>query len=272
MRSYELFEGGSWPGSKKSIVQSMNLKNFYGALKNPKSIESKIVKNGSISGRQIYRGFSGLNKIGVYYIDPSTAPVRKSANTDNYYTWWIDHVSKKWKDYPKRSQSFICGSNPDIAGGYGEVFQLIPIKSTTIGICPDDDFWSSFKEYCPDGLNRNLNEILEALGLNLDLTSKEKFIQTLKSMNTMLLDKKNIIRLNNNLYHHSDFYLILKKNQFDIFKAMDYIYDPIKFKFRTMKWPNIKLPKYNEIWFSFPCYAIHKDIMDKLRFGNDNES
>ena len=245
-------------------MQSVDLKKFYASLKNPKSIESKIIKLGSMPGRQIYRGFTNLSKVGVYYMDPTSAPERTSANTMNYYTWWIDNVSKKWKSYPKRSKSFICGSSESIAGGYGSVYQLIPVKPTSVGICSYSDFWDSFGQFSPEGINDNIASICHDLSIPIKIKSVMDFVKLLQVINIALKDEKNRKIIDG----ETDLSEIIKKNQYDVLKAMDYLYDPVRYKFKLLEWPNTKLPVEREIWFSAPCYAVHTDIMDKIRFGD----
>lgn len=68
---------------------------------------------------------------------------RKSANTRNYYTVWMDS-DKSWAKYPKRSKSLICATSRMIALGFGTPNLLFPADSNLIGVCSDDDLWTSF--------------------------------------------------------------------------------------------------------------------------------
>lgn len=93
----------------------------------------------------LYRGgdFDGLTN-GVGFGKSIASTPRKSANTANYYTWWVDN-SEAWADYPKRSQSFIGSSSRHVSSGYGEVAFMIPFDNAKIGVCPRNDFWVSFR-------------------------------------------------------------------------------------------------------------------------------
>ena len=68
---------------------------------------------------------------------------RKSANTFNHYTIWMDNHSS-WEAYPKRSKSLICSTDSDYARGFGSVKLIIPADKNKIGVCSDSDLWESF--------------------------------------------------------------------------------------------------------------------------------
>lgn len=80
------------------------------------------------------------------YINPKQH-VRWSANTANYYTWWIEH-SKRWSKYPKRHQSMIGTTTYDSAYAGGK-YLVLPYNGSYIGVCPRDDFWPSFSNTNP---------------------------------------------------------------------------------------------------------------------------
>lgn len=87
----------------------------------------------------ILRGM-GENQQGMINSDKFN---RRSANTKNYYTLFLDN-SPAWAKYPKRSKGLICTNDPGIARGFGDVHYVFPKDSNKIGICPEDDFWASF--------------------------------------------------------------------------------------------------------------------------------
>lgn len=93
-----------------------------------------------LTGNNIYRG---IRKFDPYMYATPKRTVRYSANTTNFYTELID-ILPSWSDWPKRSQSLICASTSFIAEDYGDVYYVIPIKNTNIGICSRPDFWDSF--------------------------------------------------------------------------------------------------------------------------------
>lgn len=68
---------------------------------------------------------------------------RVSANTENYYTWWLDN-NPTWKGYPKRSKSLICSTDRNYAAYFGYLYLIIPSDKANIGICSKFDLWESF--------------------------------------------------------------------------------------------------------------------------------
>lgn len=94
--------------------------------------------------RPLWRGGSYKLPMGVGFGESTASTPRQSANTANYYTMWIDN-SPLWKEFPKRSQSFIGSSSEFVAEGYGDVALMIPFDNAKIGVCPRNDFWVSFR-------------------------------------------------------------------------------------------------------------------------------
>jgi len=99
-------------------------------------------------GFKIYRGRNKSNAynlpIDPYFIINPKQSERISKNTTNIYTALIDS-SEKWKDYPKRSRSIIATTNKGYAYSYGHPYLVYLVNGAKIGLCPSDDFWSSFK-------------------------------------------------------------------------------------------------------------------------------
>ena len=79
----------------------------------------------------------------IYILDPTKGEKRISRNTSNYYTLILDH-SKNWAKFPKRSKSIICETK-SIEAMFSEQFWIVPKNGAKIGMCPDVDFWYSFK-------------------------------------------------------------------------------------------------------------------------------
>ena len=70
---------------------------------------------------------------------------RTSANTENYYTIFLDHTLPPL-GYPKRSKSIICGNwdNKGYAESFGDIpFAIIPFDGVKIGVCPGFDMWET---------------------------------------------------------------------------------------------------------------------------------
>lgn len=91
----------------------------------------------------IWRGDD--NHQGTLSAGDSNNFTRSAANTLNWYALWIDN-SRKWKDFPKRRQSYICTNNISTADGYGDVQVVIPYDTAHVGVVPADDMWWGFTQ------------------------------------------------------------------------------------------------------------------------------
>lgn len=92
-----------------------------------------------MSKNPIFRGFNAPT-LGL--IDTNEMN-RRSANTANYYTVWMDN-DKAWSDFPKRSKSLICSTSLEQASGFGYAQMIIPADINKIGVCSNSDLWDSF--------------------------------------------------------------------------------------------------------------------------------
>jgi hypothetical protein len=123
----------------------------------------EFIKYVTDGGRLIYRGNTKLQSNTSYKVSPSNY-VRRSQNTDNYYTMMMDNLPQ-WKSYPKRSKSIICSLDIDRAKTYGgyNVHVVVPIKSINLGICPKWDIWDSFTELRrADYFNHDFETLVDA--------------------------------------------------------------------------------------------------------------
>ncbi len=129
---------------------------------------TKLVKNNDC----LYRGRTSLSSDKEFgYVDPKKGYPRESANTENYYTMWIDN-SPKWKAYPKRSRSLICTNDFESAFGSKDArFIILPEDNSNIGVCDSVDFWAAFSKTSP--FRGDLSEFNSSFkGCYLSLTGK----------------------------------------------------------------------------------------------------
>lgn len=95
------------------------------------------------STQPIYRGESGFDDD---FIITNSGTGRKSLAGPNFITLLVDS-SDEWKDYPKRSESFICSTSLGYASKFGpSKYLMIPTDKSMIAIAPKDDFWYSFSD------------------------------------------------------------------------------------------------------------------------------
>lgn len=162
---------GREPRSKEISFTDINFSEYSDALK-------YVLKKSP----KLYRGTFN-NVAPLSEIKPSQH-IRKSANTANYYTAYIDGAPE-WKKYPPRSKSIICTNSKKVADQYGNIYIVIPKNGSRFGVCPKFDFWFSFNE---------------TFGLEI---SKDGFIPTIDRFSDhvhvfikyMLGDKNNVIEI-----------------------------------------------------------------------------
>lgn len=99
------------------------------------------------AGHKIWRG---TETPGVAAYKNTNDFTRRSANTYNLYTLWIDN-HPAWKAFPQRSKSLVCTTSWDTATGYGVPHVIVPADKALVGICPESDMWESFEALAPEG-------------------------------------------------------------------------------------------------------------------------
>ena len=205
---------------------------------------------------RIYRGAFSNHK--CYLVDPSKSPDRPSANTESYYTFFINN-DKSWSKYPKRE--IICTSSYSEAFS-GDTFVVIPEDSAKVGICPGKDMWDTVTKYGgPQEVNRNITgaalNILESgrytarqlgIGVHIDNYSKLK-----KLFNVFdRVKKESITLLENSCALMSDF-SVSNMTFYDFYAS---IMNPTKLKFKSVNVGD-SLPSPREVWTDAKCLLIN---------------
>jgi len=205
---------------------------------------------------------------------------RKSANTNNYYTWLIDS-DPAWSEFPKRSKSLICSSFESYTFGFGDViYRVIPFNDAKIGVASKSDFWISFKKGLKDIYGEidldDFNSILEDLHYIITCEEEsfgypktsEEFFYKLNSMfaalNEMsdeeLKDKmKNAniimnIKTIRKVKSIEDLYSLLNPDKNDI-----ELYDYNEYKRKDIE--------YNEVWTDSKSLLVNVIIADKIELN-----
>jgi hypothetical protein len=206
-------------------------------------------------GNFIYRGISNHND--ALMVDPTSGKRRRSANVgSNYYTLLIDNLPA-WKQYPERSRSLICTTSIQKAEDYGsQRYIVFPKDSSKIGVCSDDDIFTSFpymfKKFKISSLfdfSRFMVELSRDLGLN----------KSDKDWGNMLkLFKK---RDDTDLPATSKWYRLLVGG--DSVKEIDEIMDPKKNKFQLKK-PGDTMPHSREVWTDGVSVLLTFDAYEEM--------
>lgn len=146
--------------------------------------------------RGIFRFFGPDGDRASYgYVEP-TKGVRKSRNTQNYYTWLIDN-SPRWAEYPKRSEGLICSTSFNTANSFGRGFAVVPEDNAKFGVSPGADFWISFKNVVLKNLggdmaslNDNISDILYSMGREQHPDTAEDFFHSMELISDHALELK----------------------------------------------------------------------------------
>lgn len=192
---------------------------------------------------QIFRGGSATHgKPGSCYFGNSNAGrERKSANTANYFTWWHDN-HPDWADFPKRSRSFICSNDYDIANAYGNVLLLIPFDTAHIGVIPTHDLFVAIKGPTGETLDTEnyytgkfLSRVQKQYGLS-NPESYDDFVEQLKLATKKLIDSMDNDYTKEHLMRNMKFFSAA--SYYDVIRKM---FNPKGFKQDTAS--QIELPK-----------------------------
>ena len=217
----------------------------------------------------IYRGMADVGQYVLMY------PCKRvSQNTTNVYTRLMSDILPSWKDYPKRSESFICSTSEITARGYnrGNVYQLFPSNNTLIGVCSSLDIWESFDnnftlnmDYFNDFIIRFFTKIdiykkfqktINIKGI-FNVGSKKSILNLFdyfdKLINYNFDDLKYLPYVNENSF---EFYFTFLENcaKYGIVNYLDILLNPKTNGFKLVNISDFKDFNTNkEVWFSSPC-------------------
>ena len=228
------------------------------------------------SNRKIFRGDSSIaNHLAAVAIPG----IRKSQNTSNIYTRLMSDILSSWKQYPKRTRSFICSTSAKEASLYVEpnqtsskhYFCVFPENDTLIGLCPKNDIWNSFESGLHFSSMNAFNHIMIQFFSNVLGISSDDITPIFLKDNDVILDffdkvekqyrqnpDINLLPYAIRNYHNE---LISGKSIVDILNEK---MSPENNGFSLI---NIQqLPKYKnrECWFSSKCLMIRNDIIEKI--------
>lgn len=134
-------------------------------------------------GEYFFKGFDSFSmqkhNTLAYYGSPLKN--RRSKNTLNYYTLWINNHSD-WKEFPKRN--FIFTNSLDVASGYGSssgTMIILPKNGSKIGVVPARDIWFVFRfnHYDMFDTMQLIRDLLKTSKLNNSDSCFDTFINSL---------------------------------------------------------------------------------------------
>ncbi len=211
---------------------------------------------------RIYRSITPSEAVGDILVSDPTKSERRSLQGKNYYTWLIDN-SEYWQDYPKRSKSLICSSSPNSFNT--RLYVVLPFGNPTIGICLEDDIWTSFKEALDNfGVHTmaRFEYIIDSLIMSQEDTdykttfsNKEEFFDKLKSL------KRPEPELTTLYPFVLDNIFVKHRNPLE---QIQYLLNPKLNGFKKKSLSSYDLQDTDqEVWFSAPAVLIKQEILDK---------
>lgn len=223
----------------------------------------------ALKGTLIKRNVHGAWKEVLRFTDPKSGQPRVSRNTANYYTLIIDN-SKRWKKFPKRSRSVICGIGRRVGA-----FYVFPEDGAKIGVCPSYDFWASFLKqniYDMDTFNTTLEELACASINNCsrfdnDLSLVKSVFKQIDEVK--ISDPKEFKRKTKNVWidsHRNWIKPYVDNPDMKLYDFIEKTLDPKKNGFKLVK-VGAKLTGDIEVWTDGRCILVKEGYLDDFLSG-----
>lgn len=195
---------------------------------------------------------------------------RHSRDNANHYTLILDN-SPYWKDYPKRSKSFIC------LGGLGGTYLVIPKDNSKWGICSNQDIYFSFINSDIISINKFFVELYYLSKYLFDMVISDKNYEQMKQDINLFQEKlyemtfQDIQRIIGEQYEfymekNKSFLSFLENNWGkNLFDALIETMTPIVNDFKLKSYKDlIKGDYYKEMWTDSTCLFIKNHDMEEF--------
>jgi len=222
--------------------------------------------SGYLKGKRfLYRGGSGRGWKTMIGNSVSIVP-RRSANTNNNYTLWMDY-SGLFKDFPRRSQSFIGTDDKTTAAGFGNPCLLIVADNAKVGLVGHEDIW--FVEIDPkthmdlEEFNGNMEFALRKLGYGNAKTFDE-LAKSLKATTMAKLEDAADNESNEDVEKILEKVItsIYKNGCKNMFELWEKLLTPKLFPPNTTGAEVSQHPTFGEVWIEGECGFISADGSD----------
>lgn len=207
-----------------------------------------------LSKKSIYRGIDISHDTEFLKVDPKTEKLRRSANSANYVTLFVDN-EPEWSEFPKRSQSLICSVDVNVADGYGNVFRVLPKNGSKIGVCPANDWWLSFKKLGRSDIE-HLNWELGTLFTKNNITkSDDTFERFMTSLNKVDFSK----------FDQEDFHIPLVDKE-TLLNHLHNSLDPVANKFKLQTTADFKPYQNSEVWTDGDSIMVNTHLRNYKKY------
>jgi len=231
----------------------------------------------------IYRGVEGNDyrgKFNNYYgdynvIDPKEIERVSPNASSNLYNLFFSN-SERWSEYPKRNKSLICGDfNAVSRRGDNTQMIVIPLEHVKIGVCSDDDIWTSFGNslkncsYINNFFNFIDNEY-NRIGGFVDPIDDQNWNNFVKDLN--LYDE--LRKGEENLYKYIRDNSLIEKyidEKISTLELLDELFDPKKNDFQLLEYDGTNLPTNREVWTDSKCLLVKSNMFFKYLIKNKSK-
>lgn len=218
---------------------------------------TKCTDSAVTTADHLYRGYEGPEYV---LVDPTKFSERESPNAiNNYYNLLLSNLPS-WSKYPKRNKSIVASTNSKYASHYGDLYFVLPVDNTKMGLCPENDLWMSFgKSGVPilDDLNRILTNVV---GDRIDNWRELK-----EALMQAYFDETEDFNYVQDLFeqHGCDVKIQPGKEINNWLDLVENILEPDRNGFDLI---NIRksYPLNKEVWFDSPCILVREDEYDEF--------
>jgi hypothetical protein len=243
--------------------------------------ESKVSKllNGDFSqaykqykkGNAIYRNRQSC-KENVLITNPNKKGVAKRTSPyahNNCYNLLLNNLPA-WKQMPNRD---IIGSfNHNLSQcRSGFTYIIFPKNGAKIGMCPDEDIWSSFMNSgieLLDDLNYIVDNIFGIFNIEEDFYNWNSFVESSKELDEIKNDDIEEFRLSVERVIDLNYYGFINdyiSSSVGLIDFLNKLLDPKKNGFDVQNIRSLNIPDtHKEIWTDSICLMIFKSEIDRI--------
>ena len=252
-----------------------------------KMMTTDITKLTLIYRQVIYNNQFGNKYTDMNIVDPKTIKRISPNASSNLYNLFFSN-SERWCEYPKRNKSLICGDS--VAVNRRLTYKrsqmvVIPLESVKIGVCSDNDIWSSFNT-----ISDFVDDFFYSLKENYFYLSRNNFTDNnwskfkkelieydkLRSgVNEILSNPSPHFSVNDNgpekMILSKKIMMKWKNNEISTLELLNMLFDPDKNNFKILDYDGTNLPSNREVWTDSKSLLIEKDYFFTLLIGMQKE-
>ena len=181
-----------------------------------------------------------------------------------------------WSKFPKREKSIITSTSSVPLNKQHNVYIILPVNGTKLGVCADDDFYTSFNKIETEfdvqdayEFEQNLKQLLNCV--NMFVHDKEIEEWTNSDVIKVCKMFDNIMNSIKGSYNFKIFFetttsssLVSWTKKTPLYDRICQYMDPELNGFELKKITDLTKRKNREVWFANECYIISKNLFDEI--------